>query len=196
MSNADSRRVGQKMSDSMDEPAGKLQMLRSLRAVRAYSEDPVDEASIEAILDVARWTGSAMNEQPWELIVVQNRETLRQLSVIAPGNVDHAAGAAFAIVVVLPGRAEMREAYDDGRLSERLMLAAHALGIGSCIGWFNSPAISAAAKELLGIPAERRVRTEISFGYPAASAPRRARTQARKPTAETVSWERFGQRRS
>jgi hypothetical protein len=90
------------------------------------------------------------------------------------------------------GRIE-HETYDEGRLSERIMLAAVAYGVGSSIGWFRRSGMTD-AKAILGIPQERLVRTVISMGYPDEDA-QRARpkpAQARKPLTDTVHDERYG----
>jgi nitroreductase len=88
-----------------------------------------------------------------------------------------------------------QETYDEGRLSERIMLAAAAHGLGSCIGWFAGSG-PAAAKDLLGIPAARLVRTVRALGYPdqAAQRTRPKPLQARKPLAELVHNERYRRR--
>ncbi len=86
-----------------------------------------------------------------------------------------------------------QETYDEGRLSERIMLAAAAYGIGSSIGWFRRSGMTD-AKAILGIPQERLVRTAISLGYPDEEA-RRARSkhaQARKSLSDIVHDERYG----
>jgi len=86
-----------------------------------------------------------------------------------------------------------QETFDEGRLSERMMLAAAAYGVGSSIGWFVGNE-QAEAKKVLGIPPERLVRTSISMGYPDEEA-RRARpkpAQARNPIIEFVYQERYG----
>jgi nitroreductase len=96
-------------------------------------------------------------------------------------------------VLVMAGERFEQETYDEGRLSERIMLAALAHGVGSGIGWIVGEGREA-AKEILGIPPERLVRTTISLGYPDEEA-RRARPrigQARKPLAEIVHEERYG----
>lgn len=170
-----------------------LTALRTLRAVRQFRPDPVPDEVIKALLRVARWSGSASNQQPWELVVVQERATLQALAR-CEGYAGHVANAAVALVLVLAGdptRFE-HETYDEGRVSERLMLAAHAFGVGSCIGWLRGQG-PADAKTLLGIPEERLVRTIISFGYPDEEA-RRARppvAQARKPLTQIVYQERY-----
>ena len=170
-----------------------IRFLKHLRAVRAFRPGTVPEAALKDILDVARWSGSASNRQPWELVVVQDREMLQAL-VNGEGSIKHVGSAAMAIILVMAGDPDRfpHETYDEGRLSERIMLAAAAHGLGSCIGWFKGNAPSE-VKEMLGIPADRLVRTVISIGYPDEEA-RRAqpkRPQPRKPIAEIVHRERF-----
>ena len=95
----------------------------------------------------------------------------------------------------MAGEHEEAEIFDEGRLSERIMLAAAAYGIGSCIGWFAGQGIDD-AKAILDIPAQRRLRTAISVGYPDTEAQRSRRRSgpARKPLSEIVYEERYGQR--
>lgn len=171
--------------------ANRVAFLRRLRAVRQFLPTPVPDEVVNDILEVARWSGSANNRQPWELVVIRDRETLRGLGGLE-GYARHVANAPLAIVLVLEGERPEHEAYDEGRLSERIMLAALAHGLGSCIGWFNGAGI-AAAKELLGVPAERRLRTAISIGYPDREAlrARPRREQPRKPRADIVRWEQY-----
>jgi nitroreductase len=181
--------------NKQNDPAPQLALLRSLRAVRNFRPDPLPQQVVDDLLDVARWTGSARNLQPWEFVAVHAPETLQALGQLE-GSVKHLAGAQLAIVLVMAGEPGFvaQETYDEGRLSERIMLAAAAHGVGSCIGWFAGGG-PAAAKQILGIPAQRLVRTAISLGYPdeAAQRARPKPAQARKPLAELVHWERYGQ---
>lgn len=171
----------------------RIAFLRTLRAVRNFLPEPVPQDALDDILTVARWSGSASNRQPWEFLVLRDRETLRALAQVSP-NARHAASAPLAIVLIMDGDAERvaHETYDEGRLAERIMLAAAAHGLGSCIGWFR-PETMAAAKELLGIPQHKLVRTVISIGRPdtAAQAARPKPPQARKPLAELLHEERY-----
>jgi len=178
------------MTDTAQE---RIAFLRGLRATRNFRSDPVPDAVVNDILNVARWSGSASNVQPWEFLVIRNRETLRKLTEICP-NLQHAANAPLGIVLVMTGDPDKvgHETYDEGRLSERIMLAAEAHGLGSCIGWFR-PETMSAAKQALDIPENRLVRTEISIGYPdeVAQRARQKPAQARKPLADIVHEERY-----
>lgn len=171
-----------------------IALLKRLRAVRQFRPDPVPQEVVDAVLEVARWSGSAGNRQPWEFVVIRNRETLQALAALE-GFAHHLAGAALGIVLVMAseqGQVE-QETYDEGRLSERIMLAASAYGLGSSIGWFTGSG-RAAAKTILGVPKGRLVRTAISLGYPDEEAirARPKHAQARKPLSELVYVERYG----
>ena len=169
----------------------RIAFLRSLRAVRGFRPDPVPREVVDDILDVARWSGSASNRQPWELLVIRDRETLGALARVE-GYANHLADAPLGIVLVMAGERPTQETYDEGRLAERAMLAAWAHGVGSSIGWIVGGGRDA-AREILGIPEGRMVRTAISLGYPDEGARRRRAGQARKPLSEIVHEERYGQ---
>jgi nitroreductase len=168
----------------------RIAFLRSLRAVRSFRPDPVPREVVDDILEVARWSGSASNRQPWELVMIRNRETLAALARVE-GYANHLRDAPLGIVLVMVGEHPTQEAYDEGRLAERVMLAAWAHGVGSSVGWITGGGREA-AKEILGVPEGRMVRTTISLGYPDEEARRRRVGQARKPLSEIVHEERYG----
>jgi nitroreductase len=56
-----------------------LELVRKRRSIRKFKTDPVPEEYIEKILEAARWAMSGANGQPWEFIVVRDREIMRQL---------------------------------------------------------------------------------------------------------------------
>lgn len=169
---------------------GRIAFLRSLRAVRSFRPDPVPQGVVDDVLEVARWSGSASNRQPWELVVIRDQETLGALARVE-GYADHLGDAPLGIVLVMAGERATQEAYDEGRLSERIMLAAWAHGVGSSIGWFVVGG-RAVAREILGIPEGYMVRTAISLGYPDEEARRRRAGRARKPLSEILREERYG----
>jgi len=173
--------------------------LGSLRAVRRFSDRPIADDVLRDILEVGRRTGSSKNTQPWEIVVVRDRETLRRLSELG-GFAGYVATAQADIVLAMDSA---NNAFDCGRLAERLMLAAWAHAIGSCIASLFPDDNARKAKELLGIPAARWVRQTVALGYPAdekatrvAAIPRMAGVVpiGRKPLNEFVSWERYGNR--
>jgi nitroreductase len=182
------------MSETTEERTAedRISFLRTLRAVRSFRPDPVPQGVIDDVLDVVRWSGSASNRQPWEVILIRERDTLRSLASVG-GYAGHLARAPLGIVLVMAGDRAEQETYDEGRLAERIMLAAHAHGVGSSIGWIVGQGRNAAG-DLLGIPRHKVVRTAISLGYPdeGVRRPRSGRGPARKPLGEIVHHERYG----
>src|SRR5712691_1610159 len=88
--------------------------LRSLRAVREFQRKPVPDDVVQDILEVARWSGSASNNQFGEIVFVRKRDSLEALAAI-PGYAGHLRGAALAMVVVMPGTWPEGETFDEGR---------------------------------------------------------------------------------
>lgn len=175
-------------------------LLRGLRVVRRFSDRPIPDDVLTEMLEVARWTGTSKNSQPWHLVVVRERETLHALSKLGQF-AGHVAGAKIAIALVMDSKTN---AFDCGRLAERLMLAAWSHGIGSCIGSIWPDDNERKAKELLGVPQGRWLHQLISFGYPKDPSARQVRASTgvatlpslgRKAIAELVSWDRYGQQR-
>ena len=168
-----------------------LRTMRQVRSVRSFRTDPVPDEFLTEILEVARWTGSGSNRQPWTFVVVREPATLRAIAAASP-NVGHVAAAAAAIVIVMDGGMPEIETFDEGRVAERILVAATALGLASAIGWIM-PAGAPAVAELLGIPASRRARTLVSLGYPTeeGARPKSSPGTARRPLAEMVRYERF-----
>jgi len=177
----------------MSRPSAELiEFLRSLRAVREYTPEPVADDALKDILEVGRWSGSASNNQPAEVVVVRDPQVKQK---ITDGGVRAAAGAAVALIIVTPGDADRHdlEVLDDGRLVERLLLAASAHGLGSNIGTLKGDGPNT-VKQALGIPAERRVWTVITIGnIDEAAFQARARNPkaGRKPAADFVHWDRY-----
>jgi nitroreductase len=143
--------------------AGSNEFLRGMRAVRRYDSRPVEQAVLDEILEVARWTGSGKNSQPWELVTVQHPATKVQLADCGTFAA-HLARASVAVVLVMEN-ADRR--FDEGRLAQNLMLAAWGYGVGSCMATFSTDADVQRAKDLLRIPVHRFVRNSIALGYPA-----------------------------
>ncbi|MGI8643617.1 MAG: nitroreductase family protein [Thermomicrobiales bacterium] len=167
--------------------------LKQVRQSRQYTPEPVPEDVLHELLEVARWTGSSRNTQPWHFIVITDKEMLRQLSQIRTP-INWVADAPLAIAIVLNGDNLASEAYDEGRVSERLFVAAKALGLGGGTAWYGDEGQQAEAKKLLGIPAERTARSLVVLGYPTTSKdPRPGAVEGgRKPLSEIVSYGAMG----
>jgi len=171
-----------------------VEAIRRVRQARRYEPDPVPVEVLDQLLEVARWTGSSRNTQPWHFVVVTDKEQLRRIGEIRPP-VNWVADAPLAIAIVLDGTSPLSEAYDEGRVTERLLIAAAFLGLGGGTAWFGDEAQQARGKAILGVPAERTARSVVVIGYPTTTVDHRPNRVegGRKPLSEVVSYSRFGQ---
>lgn len=166
-------------------------VMRHVRAVRDYTGADVPDEAIEEILSVARWTGSAENRQPWRFVVVRERETRQALAKLAP-NASHIGRAPVAIAIVMPGEKAVLDAFDEGRVTERILIAATAIGLASAMGWIPQEAREEAGR-LLNVPEGRLLRTVVAIGHAtdAATEPRSRRGRARLPLEQLVHGDRW-----
>jgi len=180
----------------MTDPTQITAFLRSLRSVRRFASSPIPDDVLHDVLEVARWTGSSKNTQPWHLVVVRQRATLEQLAQCGP-YAGHLSGAEAAIALVMD---DGHQRFDEGRLAQNLMLAAWAHSVGSCIASIYPDANKRKARDLLGVPEGKWLHTAISLGYPAderalrLSAERGSLSEVpigRQDLSQFVSWERF-----
>jgi nitroreductase len=171
---------------------GGVRALKRVRQIRDFRPDPVPNHLVDEILDVARWTGSASNRQPWRFIVIRDSETRRRIAEIGAPSTTHVGKAPLALAVVMDGDSEVRNAYDEGRVSERILIAAEMLGLGAGIAWVKAK-FRPQIHELLGVSEPQFVRTIVSIGYPtdAAKRPKSAPGTARRPLPELVHEERL-----
>lgn len=166
--------------------------LRTLRAVREYKPDAVSEEAINSIVEIGRWVGSSSNSQPTEIVVIRDRKTLE---LIGSNGAAPATKAAVAFLVLTAGNPERREseAFDNGRLVERLLLACKANGLGANIATLKNdgPELVRAA---LGIPPEKKVWTVVTAGHTDWEA-RKARpanpNAGRKDASSFAHWEKY-----
>ena len=162
-----------------------FEAVRTLLAVRRYQDKPVPEVVLRRIVEAGRLTGSAKNLQPWHFIVVQDRETLRQLGVLARTG-PYVAQAPLAIVVAVD---KTPFAVSDGsRAIHSMLLTALADGVGS--NWVGFGGLEG-VKALLDIPAGLDMLAILPFGYPVESIGRGKKQ--RKPLRAVAYRKRYGQ---
>lgn len=158
---------------------------RTMLAVRRYQDKPVPPELVRRIVEAGRLTASSQNGQPWHFIVVEDRDTLRQMGALARSG-PYIAEAPLAIVVAID-KGNRFAVSDGSRAIQTMMLTAWSEGVGSNWVGFLGPA---EVKPLLGIPDEWDVLAIVPFGYPAQEVGQGKKR--RKPLAEVASRERFG----
>lgn len=176
---------GHSMTSTIDE-------IRKVRQSRAFTDEAVTAEQLRQLLEVAQWTGSSRNTQPWHFIVIQDKEQLDKVSRVRGEMIRWAATAPLAIALVITAEGIISGAFDEGRVTERLMIAARLLGLGAGTAWFGDEDQQAAAKELLGIPTQLTARSMVVIGHPEPSAAKRSATGGRKPLDALVSYDRMG----
>ncbi len=187
-----------------------LEAIYARRATRAYHNEPVDRATIETLLNAAVHAPTAMHLEPWTFLIVQDRALLKRLSDRAKAIAQTPRGADHRELARAPSRAaavlgdpNFNIFYDAGTLivicakpmgpfvsadcwlaAENLMLAATALGLGTCPIGFALPALAdPEVKAELGIPRDVTAVAPIIVGVPAVTLP----MQPRRPP-EILSW--------
>jgi nitroreductase len=173
------------------------EQIRKVRQARQYKPHAVPDDVVQELLEIARWTGSARNTQPWQFIVIRDKEQLRKISQVRTP-INWVAGAPLAIAIVLDGASPITEAYDEGRITERILIGARLLGLGGGVAWFGDESQQAQGKQILGIPAELTARGVVVIGYPTTIKDPRPGPAAggRKSLSELVTYDRFGQTRA
>lgn len=169
-----------------------IRALKRVRQIRDFRPETVPDDVLRDILDVARWTGSGRNQQPWSFVVIRDPATRARIAEIGAPQTAHVGRAPLAVAVVMAGRGAVIDAYDEGRVAERILIAAEALGLGAGIGWIRSD-IRKTVNDLLGVADPGFVRTIVSLGYPSEAGlePKSAPGTARKPLDELVHEERL-----
>jgi nitroreductase len=147
-----------------------LQAIFTRRSVREYQDRPVPEDMINQLLAAAMAAPSARNQQPWEFIVLTDREILEQVARINP-NAQMAAQAPLAILICGNLKIEISPGYwvvDCAAAVQNLLLCAHALGLGAVwTGTYPNEERMDGYTQLLDLPEYIVPHTLVVVGYPA-----------------------------
>lgn len=146
--------------------------VRGLRASRNFLPQAIEDAKLEAILEAARWTGSSKNTQRWSFVVVDKPSGIKALATA--GSFTRAIENA-PVTIALVKEAEGND-FDIGRAAQNIMLAADALGIGSCPITLHKMDTSA---KVLGLTDGQEAHYAVALGYVDAEAEKAERKERR-----------------
>ena len=142
-------------------------------SIRAYEPKKVEEVKVEQMLRAAMAAPTAINKQPWDFVVVDDPEILKELADSLP-NARMVAGAPLAIVVcgnmqkAIEGEGRDNWIVDASAATENLLLAAHSLGLGAVwTGVYPSEHRMAVVSGVLGLPSYVKPLSLVPVGYPA-----------------------------
>jgi nitroreductase len=162
-----------------------LEAIRDRRSIRRYQRKDVPDEKLMRVLEAGRWAPSAHNCQCRKFIVIKEEKTRKELSQIATYG-SFLSEAPVAIAVVIDPSSSNHPVEDGAAATQNMLLAAHALGLGSCwIGSYGS-GYEDGAKRILGIPNDKRLLSLISLGYAADSG-----GGTRVELSKLVCYERF-----
>ncbi|GAB3254106.1 nitroreductase family protein [Chitinimonas naiadis] len=166
-----------------------LDAIRSRRSVRAYNKTPPDQSTLQWLMDAAVLAPTALHGEPWSFLIIQSPALLKRLSTISKQQViaeTPTSGPERRHLLELFGQPDFNIFYNAPTLivicsvrqgpfveadcwlaAENLMLAAAAIGLGSCVigsavAGLNSPVMKAE----LGIPADHTAVAPIIVGTP------------------------------
>jgi nitroreductase len=166
-----------------------LEAIRTRRSIRKYKKTPVTDEMVDKILEAGRWAPSSKNAQPWKFIVLRDSEVRRKLSELLPYG-KFLAETPLGIAVIVDPSVSSRPVEDGAAVTENMLLAAHALGLGAC--WIGSYGIAneGKVKDVLGVPQEQRLLSVIALGY----ADESPQARSRKSLDEIAFNDRYGTR--
>jgi nitroreductase len=148
-----------------------MEVIFNRRSIRKYEDRPVEQEKIEKLLRAAMQAPSAVNQQPWEFIVVQNKEKLKQIAAMGPyaKMVESAAVAIVAVANRNEYKIPTSWQQDMGAAVQNLLLEAAALELGAVwLGVATAKEHSDYIQEIFKLPDSIQPFAIIPVGYPAA----------------------------
>lgn len=160
--------------------------ITSRRNVRVFEDRPLAEEELDRILEAGRRAPSSRNWQPWDFIVVTDRDQLVELSKVWRGG-GHVAESAATIALIAPlsddpGERD-RAQYDLGQATMAMLIAAADLGVGTGHSAVGDQQL---AREILGFPENRYAAYLIDLGYPGDRPLKPIRKPDRRPLDDVV----------
>jgi nitroreductase len=168
-----------------------LDVIRERGSVRNYEDRPIPEDILKRVLEAARLAQSAANRQPWEFVVVRERDTKKKLASVSEAFVEDA--AVVIVCVAHPeicGHVGSLDSFlvDSAIAIENMALVSWELDLGSCwIGAYDEEKV----RRILGIPKNLRVVSLLTLGYPTEKPPTQMTRQRRKTTLQIVHFEKY-----
>jgi nitroreductase len=142
--------------------------IQNRRSIRKYEDKPVEKEKIEKLLQAAMQAPSAGNQQPWEFIVVENKETLKKLSE-AHAYAGPIKDAPLGIIILSNDKSLKFPSYweqDLAAATQNLLLQAVELGLGAVwMGVAPEEDRMTYIKKLFDLPQGIEPFAMLAFGY-------------------------------
>lgn len=149
-----------------------LDLISTRRSIRKFKDRPVEKEKIDILMEAALRSPSSRGLNPWQFIVIDDRNLLEKLSQAKPHGAHFLKDAPLGIIVCADASKSDVWVEDAAIASIFIHLAAHDIGLGSC--WIqirkrdHDAAMSADAyiKDLLNIPDTIKIESIMALGYP------------------------------
>jgi len=163
-----------------------LELLKFRRSVRSFSDKKISRSDLEKLIDLARFAPTARNVQPWEFVAITDKHKLAELANLAENGRFMAAAAACIAVFC----ADTKYYLEDGCAATcHILLAATALGIGSCWVAGDKKSYCQQVNILLHAPPGMKLISLIALGYPQDEDA--FKIVEKKSSKGLLHWERF-----
>ncbi len=146
-----------------------LQAILTRRSIRNFTEEVISDEQLHQILRAAMYAPSANNRQPWHFVIIDERKQLDKIPTFHP-YAEMVRKAPVAVAICGDFHLESAEGYlalDCAAAAQNIMLAAHAMEIGSCwLGIYPREQRIQAVRELLELPGHILPIALIVLGIP------------------------------
>jgi len=140
-----------------------LKFLKIRRSIRSFKNKSISKGKLEQICDAARFAVTARNLQPWEFVAVTDQEKLNRLAELAENGRFLAQAAACIAVFSIDTKYFLEDA---SAATCNILLAATALGIGSCWIAGDKKPYCPQVSVLLNAPVGMKLVSLVALGYP------------------------------
>lgn len=161
-----------------------LKAIKERRSVRDFNEQGIPKGVIEDIIDCARLAPSANNVQPWEFVVITDKDIKKKIADIT----DYGKFITQAPVCIIVFCQDTKYYLEDGSAAtENILIVAQAYGLGTCwVAGDKKPYVSQ-INELVNIPLKFKLVSLVALGYPKEE----ARPHGKRPLKEVIHWEKY-----
>lgn len=160
-----------------------LEALRTRRSVRTFLDRPVPNELLETLIDCGRLAASAINIQPWEFVVITDKDMRRRIAD-ATDYGKHVAQAAACVIVFCRNGTYYLE--DGCAATQNILVAARASGLGSCWIAADKKAYAEPLRAMLGVPGDFKAVSIIAIGYTDEEP-----HPVKRSLKDLIHWERF-----
>ena len=164
-----------------------MQCIKERRSIRRFdSTRDVEEEKIQKCLEAARWAPSASNKQPWQFIIIRDKDIREKLAELHPYGRFMVESPVVFVPLGDPNRHPKYFHSDTAVAIQNFLLAAYAQGLGTCWAGVIASSFEPPMKELLGVPKDLQIICTVAVGYPAQNP-----TSNRRLLEEIVHYEKY-----